>query len=204
MLIHSSRPVRVLLILFALVLGLWLSHRWWLPGIAAWLEVSDPLAAAEVVVPLGGGKERVLYAARLYREGYARWFLATDMPLDVPGIRERYAELVAREAIWQGVPASAIVLSERTVKTTQAEAVEILRLAQARGWRSVLVVTSPYHTRRARWVLTEVFRKSGLQVRVQPSPEEGYSPENWWQSSEGLRNTWTEYLKLGLRLLGYE
>jgi len=202
--IRISRSSRVILFIFLVALGVGLSYRLWLPGIAAWLEVSDPLVKVEAVVPLGGGKERVLYAARLYREGYARWFLATNMPLDLPGVRERYSDLVAKEAIWQGVPASAIVISDQTVKTTYAEAVEILRITRARGWHSILVVTSPYHTRRARWILREVFQGSGLEVRLRAAPEEGYNPQNWWQSSDGLRNTWTEYLKLVLRFLGYE
>lgn len=204
--------LRIPLVGLALVGVLGLAHGLWLPGIAAWLVVTEPLTSLEglrndpqaAIVPLAGGRERVLYAAALFRQGYGRWFLATDMPLDAPGIRERYAELVAREAVWQGVPRSAVVLSDLTVRTTYEEAREILKVAQSRGWRSLLVVTSPYHTRRARWVLSEVFRSSGITLHVVAAPEEGYTPQNWWQSTDGLRNTWTEYLKLALRLLGHE
>ncbi|PZA06391.1 MULTISPECIES: YdcF family protein [unclassified Meiothermus] len=204
--------LRILLIGLLLLAALGLTRRLWLPEVAAWLEIPEPLASAEglrndpraAIVPLAGGRERVLYAAELFRQGYGRWFLATDMPLDVPGIHERYADLVAREAIWQGVPRSAIVLSDQTARTTYEEAQQVLEVARFRGWRSVLVVTSPYHTRRARWVFSEVFGSSGIASHVVAAPERGYTPQNWWQSTDGLRNTWSEYLKLGLRLLGYE
>lgn len=77
------------------------------------------------------------------------------------------------------------------------------RLAQQQGWRSVLVVTHSFHTRRARLAFRDGFRDTGITVAVRPVNEHWYDPGSWWQSHKGLRQTWTEYLKLALHLLGY-
>jgi uncharacterized SAM-binding protein YcdF (DUF218 family) len=53
---------------------------------------------------------------------------------------------------------------------THDEALLVARLARKRGWKQVLLVTSPAHTRRAR----ATFLKAGLQVLVRPSPERDY------------------------------
>ncbi|MBN1886777.1 MAG: YdcF family protein [Thermoflexales bacterium] len=170
---------------------------------SGFLIVADPLAQADALKPLGGGKERILQAAGLFEQGYAEWFVVTDMPLSVPGIRESYAELVKREAVWQGVPEARVLTAPGVVETTYEEALAVRQLAQERGWRSLLLVTSSYHTRRTQLIFRDVFRDTGVAIMVWPMDESWYDPASWWRSHEGLRETWTEYLKLVLYVLGY-
>jgi uncharacterized SAM-binding protein YcdF (DUF218 family) len=186
------------------VLGfLFLSRGLWLPLIGRALVVADPLEPADAVVPLAGGDKRAVYAAELFQAGYADWFVATDMPLDLPGIRRSYAELVRQEAIFQGVPAERILVAPGLVETTYEEALAVRALAQAQGWQSLLIVTDPYHTRRARICFREAFRDADVAIVIRPIEGSWYDPETWWQSTAGLRETWTEYVKLALHLLGY-
>ena len=72
-------------------------------------------------------------AAALYRQGYARWLIAKGSELDLPGIRDALADLVRREAIWQGTPEERIVAAPGIVKTAYAEAQAVRRLRLARG-----------------------------------------------------------------------
>lgn len=174
----------------------------WLPWMGLALVVADPLQSADAIVPLAGGDARSIYAAELFTSGCADWYVATDMPLHLPGVRSSYAELIRQEAIWQGVPADRVVMVPRTVETTYQEAAAVAELAQARGWRSLLVVTDPYHTRRARLCFREVLDGSGITVAVRPIEGSRYDPEAWWQTTEGLRETWTEVLKLALYWAG--
>ena len=186
-----------------LLLVAFLARHWWLPLPARFLVDEDPLQPVDALVPLAGGHERAPYAARLLHEGYADWFVATNMPLRVPGIRATYGELVRREAILQGVPEEQILIAPGTVETTCQEALAVRRLVDRQGWHSLLVLTDPFHTRRARLCFRETFRDSGVAVSVRAIEGSWYDPGSWWLSTDGLRETWTEVLKLALHLVGY-
>jgi uncharacterized SAM-binding protein YcdF (DUF218 family) len=184
-----------------------LTRQWWLPLPARFLLVEDPLPAAgapaDALVPLAGGDERAPYAAHLLQEGYADWFVATSMPLHVPAVRATYGELVRQEAIQMGVPQEQILIVPGTVRTTWEEALAVRRLFDEQGWHSLLVVTDPLHTRRARLCFREAFQDTGVAIAVCAVEDSWYDPEAWWKSIDSLRETWTEYLKLALHLVGY-
>ncbi len=182
-----------------------LGHNLWLPIFGKFLVVADTLGPADAIVVLGGGgQERVLHGARLFGENYVDWFVVTNMPFNVPGIRTLYGELMQREAIYQGVPIDRILIVPGVVETTYEEAKAMRQLAQEQGWRSLIVVTDPFHTRRARMAFCEVFKGSNIAVAVRPVNEHWYHPDSWWQSRDGLRTTWTEYAKLILHFSGYK
>ena len=182
-----------------------LTHALWLPAIGRFLVVSEPLAPADAILPLGGsGQTRTEAAARLYAQGLATWFVVTDMPLNMPGIRESYAGLMQREAVWNGVPAAFIVTAPGLHRTTYSEAQALRQLMTERGWRTLLIVTDPYHTRRARLAFRDAFRGFDLTVTVHALEGGWWDPNHWWQDTDSLRETWTEYLKLGLYVLGYK
>ena len=194
--------VAVLLVLAILTRGLWL------PLVGRYLVVSDPLPAAgapaDAVVPLGGGGvHRVAGAASLLRDGYATWLVTADDELDLPGIRSSYGDLVRQEALWQGVPAERVLVLPGFVETTWQEALALRAFSQERGWSSLLLVTDPFHTRRARLCFQEAFRDSGVTIAVRAVEGSPYDPEAWWLAIEDLRYTWNEYLKLALHLVGY-
>ncbi len=175
-----------------------------LPAVGRLLVVTDPLAPADAIVVLAGnGIERTAQAARLYRAGYAPWYVVTDMPLNVPGVRTDHAELMKTEAVWQGVPENVIVRAPGTHTTTYSEALAVRQMAEERGWRSLLVVSDPYHLRRARMCFRDALRGTGVTISVQPVDPSSYDPATWWTTQDGLRDTWTEYLKLLLYAIGY-
>ena len=176
-------------------------------GDVAWLVLSTRILVwlmLAVVALSGGERGRAAHAALLFNQSYADWFVVTNMPFDTPGVRLSYGELMQQEAIWQGVPERYIFIIPGIVETTYDEAIAVRGLAQDREWRSLIVVTDPYHTRRARMAFREVFRGSGITVAVQPVNEHEYRADSWWQSRDGLRETWTEYAKLVLHLIGYK
>ena len=187
----------------ALLAALVLGRGLWLPLVGRVLVVSEPLQRTDAIVPLAGERDRVAYAAEVFAQGYASWFVATDMPHQVPGIQDSYADLVRQEAVRHGVPAERILSVSATAQTTVQEAVAVRELCLQRGWRSLIAVTSPYHTRRARLVLSDAFRDTGITVIVHPVGNHWYAPGTWWKTRDGLRETWTELLKLTLYVVGY-
>jgi uncharacterized SAM-binding protein YcdF (DUF218 family) len=144
------------------------------------------------------------HAAALFGEGYAEWFVVADSPLDMPGLRVSYAELMRTEARWQGVPEERILTLPGLVETTSEEAAAVGTIAQDRGWQSLIIVTDPYHTRRARQVFRRALRGTGISASVQPTSGHWYQPEVWWRDRDSLRETWNEYLKLAIFWLGYD
>ena len=187
-----------------LVLLVALSREVWLPWIGEFLMVADPLQPADAVVVLGGGeRHRVQEGARLVLEGLAPWLVVTDASINLPGIRADYADLMTQEAVWQGVPPERIVRAPGLVETTAEEAQAVRQLAKTRGWRSLIVVTDPFHTRRARMTFRRALAGEGISVVVRAVQGSPYSAGTWWKTTEGLRETWTEYLKLALYVAGY-
>ena len=184
--------------------AVFLSHPPWLPLIGQYLVVADPLQPADAVVVLGGGeRDRVEYGASLFRSAEARWFVVTNNTLDIPGIRDDYAGLMRREAIWQGVPEDRILTAPGMAHTTYDEALAVRQLARQHGWLAILVSTDPFHTRRSRLTFRGVFRDTGVTVIVRPVNESWYQADSWWLTVRGLRATGTEYLSLALYALGY-
>ena len=109
----------------------------------------------------GGAQERLARAVELYRAKYAPVLILSSGY--VYSFHE--ADVMRAMAIDQGVPDSAIMLEQRATNTFQNVKFvdDILR---DRRWTRILLVSSPYHMRRA--VL--VWRKQAPSVQVVPTP----------------------------------
>lgn len=174
----------------------------WLPVAGRLLVVADPLAPADAIVALAGSDTRAWHAAELQRAGYARWTVASDLKLVGPlgrlgSEKNRDIAFAAGGIPWH------VYETDRIVGSTYTELVAIRDLAALQGWGSLIVVTSPEHTRRTRMMAAEVFRGSGIAVRVRPVVGHGYDPAAWWRDGDERLLTLTEYPKLIVYLLGY-
>ncbi len=156
----------------------------------------DVLEPADAIVVLGGGQlDRVIEAADLFSEGYAPVVLLTREPespaiaelqargLDVPSSLE--ARLDYLEAL--GVPLEAITVLERVVESTQTEAELVTEWSESRQVDRVIVVTSGFHTSRARRVFAQALQDRATDVLVRPSRTSGFDPATWWRTRSGFR-----------------
>ncbi|HVL67305.1 MAG TPA: YdcF family protein [Vicinamibacterales bacterium] len=175
------------------------------PYAGHYLIVDEPLDRADALVVLGGADvERWLEAVDLHREGYAPRIVLSpgfDDPLGdrlrARGIRFPRMIDIQREAMLQlGTPEEAIELLPGAYDNTAHEAAGARRLAEARGWTRVIVVTSKYHTRRTQYAFRREFRGSGIDVRVRASRYDEVSPDRWWQDRANLRWVLLEMQKL--------
>lgn len=170
------------------------------------LVVRAELARADALVVLSGGSfylERTRHAATLFTEGRAPKILLTDDGVQGPWSFEKernptYAEMEADELQRAGVPAESIEIVPQQISSTYDEALRLRDYAQAHGLRSVMVVTSPYHSRRALWVWQRVFRDSGILVGLDPATagQQSPSPATWWLHWRGWLSVALEYPKL--------
>ena len=180
---------------------------WLLAWLAAEaLFVREPLARADALAVFAGSStyvERTRLAARLFKEGRAPLIILTNDGLKSgwsaaeernPMFFERAADQLRRD----GIPPERIKVMPGVVTSTYEEATRLRVYAESNGLKSVLVVTTPYHTRRALWVLRQTFRGSGVSVGIDaPAPgEQSPRPAVWWTHALGWKLVPGEYLKL--------
>jgi uncharacterized SAM-binding protein YcdF (DUF218 family) len=182
-------------------------------GAAKLLIVNAPLAHADVIMIMAGSaayKERTQRAAELYREGRAPKIILTDdnqqggwesdEQRNIP-----YQELAGRTLRRLGVPHAAIELVPGPVSSTYEESLLLRNYAEANGLHSVLVVTSPYHSRRALWTLRKNFSNTAITIGLEAAPPgwQSPSPATWWLHLRGWPLVAGEYVKLIYYRLSY-
>lgn len=146
------------------------------------LVVSLPMSHADAIVVLGGEPlARPLEAARLYKEGVAPRVFVTG---------SGDAGECKRVLMGAGVPAKAITLENKST-TTYANATLLKPFLEEAKVRSALIVTSPFHTRRA----LATFHKVILGITFGVTD----ASIGWWGRPEGRgdlnRFVWLEFLK---------
>ena len=176
-----------------------------LTRVGGYLVVDSTPSESDLIVCLAGGNvERGLGTADLYSKGYApRVFMAREEPPDgLEWAREKGVEypesidlmVMLLEAL--GVPRSAILRSEQPVGSTLEEARLVREVVKQQGYSSLILVTSPTHTRRVLLTFRKVFEGEDIRLHVVPTPYSRFRPEDWWQSRKYAREVIVEYQKL--------
>jgi len=180
---------------------------------AKFLITEAPLDKADAIVVLGGSssyKERTREAARLLFEGRAQRILITNDDMRGPWSSAEQRNLYFYERSLEelgkaGVPSQSIEVLMKPVTGTYEEAEVIRDYAKQQGLHSILIVTSAYHSRRALWVFSRVFRDTGIRIGLFAVAPGGESPgpATWWLSVRGWRLVPTEYLKMIYYFMAY-
>jgi uncharacterized SAM-binding protein YcdF (DUF218 family) len=179
------------------------------PAAGRFLVVADPLPrrADAIVVLAGSVRDRAVEAARLFQTGIAPRVVITREPLPTGETALRAAgvelpesdELLRRALGGLGVPPSAIVTLRRRAQSTASEARTIARWACAHGIRSLVVVTSPSHTRRARLV---VGRALGPTIALAMRPSRArFGGARWYAVRRDAKLVLSEWQKLAYHWL---
>lgn len=172
---------------------------------ASLLVTRSELASADVIVLLSGAQdytERALQAATLWHERRAPRILVTNDgtrgPWSQPEQRNPFFyERSLYELYDSGVPSADVEVLPNEVVSTYQEAKEIRAYAEANGIRSILVVTSAYHSRRALWTYRRVFSDSKIRIGVSPARDDGIAKRAlWWLTMTGWKTVPVECVKL--------
>jgi uncharacterized SAM-binding protein YcdF (DUF218 family) len=164
----------------------------------AWI-VEDPAGKADALIVLSDDNfyaDRATRAAELLREGKAPLVVASGRRLRPnAGI----AELMEHDLVERGVPKDKIVRLAHDADSTREEAEALARLAKERKWRSVIVVTSNYHTRRARYIFRRVFPQD-IEVRIASARDGDFDPEHWWEKRKSMKELTREFAGMAVAL----
>ena len=157
----------------------------------SWI-VEDPLVKADALVVLSDDNfyaDRATRAAELLREGKAPLIVASGRRLRPnAGI----AELMEHDLIERGVPKEKIVRLPQDADSTKEEAEALLKFVKEKKWRSVIVVTSNYHTRRARYIYRRVFPQ-GIAISIASARDGDFDPQHWWEKRKSTKELTREF-----------
>jgi len=153
------------------------------------LVAPDPLPEkADAVVVLAGS-----YRGEQFRQEEALRLLAS-------GQADHLALSAARMTYWgEWVPdlmrhylerrygkeqADRAVLCTHNADSTREEAEALRPCLEEQGWHSLIVVTSNYHTRRARHIWGQVFRDAPrpIKISVYGVSDGDFEPHGWWRN----------------------
>ena len=180
-------------------------------NIGRYLSTEDPLRQADAIAVLAGSRmDRPLEALYVYQRGFAPRIVITRMTVEQSfavlaehGIHMTTDADTTREVLQKlGVPADAILIPDRIHDNTAQEAQTLRELAIRNGWRRLIVVTSRYHLRRARFALRRALAGTGIDITMHGSRYDGVIPERWWTRRADWRWVMSETGKLVAYELG--
>jgi uncharacterized SAM-binding protein YcdF (DUF218 family) len=172
-----------------------------------WLVREDPLGKADVIVVLSGELPfRAEGAAGIFKSEYAPavWVSRPGGPqeeLAALGIHFVGEEEYNREILVQeGVPDSTIQIFPDAIANTQEEVQEISREMRRAGKHTVIIVTSPQHTRRVKALWRKLVGDDPRLI-VRGAPDDPFDADHWWRNTQdvlavvresmGLLNVWS-------------
>lgn len=193
--------------ILSFILLLFLIWLFLAPFLAERLIIEKSLEKADAILVLGGSSvylERTQKAAELFKKGIASKIYLTDDGEEAgwSKIEKRnppYVELARNSLVSQGVPAENIEILEPQVTGTIYEARVLLQKAKSANLKSVLIVTSAYHTRRAFSTFQRIFAENNQPTEIgitsPPTGEQTPPPFSWWLSGKGWNFVAGEYVK---------
>ncbi len=166
--------------------GLVVFHKPALVGFAQAFRVNDPEPSDAIVILLGGASHRPKLAADLFHRKIAPRIVFCQIvggPDDLVHESERTRDML----IESGVPASAITVLNGNVASTRDEAQRIEKEWEAEGkaWKSVTVVTTGFHTARARWIFRRTFNDPSITFHMAAAEHPRFNEDNWYRNEDG-------------------
>jgi len=170
-----------------------------LEAMGSFLVVQDELKKADVIIVLGGGgNKRVEEAARLYKKGYSKYMIMTG-GLNI--VQTNEAKRMRHHATHLDIPDENIIL-EPKAQHTYEHPIFVKPIIQARGFRSAIVVSSPFHMRRTAMLFDRAFKNSGIKFIYYPVQDSWFKIDEWWKNDTFRRIVSNEYKKLIVNAFG--
>jgi uncharacterized SAM-binding protein YcdF (DUF218 family) len=188
----------VLVTLTVLVVFAVLTRQSWLTAIGDGLVARDDLHPVHVIVVLAGNSPfRARHAEALYARGLAPHVIISNEPLSSHGVQTTWLELRRVGLVRLSIPDDAIEPIPEISDSTYEEALHTRDIMLAHGWRSAILVTDPFHMRRATLTFRQAFDAAGLVVLASPADGSRNGVDNWWTDRNAIMRVGQEYLKLG-------
>ncbi len=186
------------------IAALVISSPYWLPVPGTFLLVPDHLKKADCLVVLRGDDFfRFRKAVDLFSESYSENIVLSvtpkvskeyDLGYRVSGlVKLSGQELALKFFDYFGKNPERIFFTEFEVTSTFSEAVATKELMLKKGFKSLVLITSEYHMRRALLIFKWVFEGSGIEIYNATAESELFDPAHWWKKERDIRRVAEEY-----------
>jgi len=199
---NPRRPIKVWLACVVMAVTILVAGLRW----GGYLLIStDPLPAhVDGAVVLQGStlgeKARVAGAMRLLRQGVTPYILLSIPPTAYWDEPVRPVASAYLERTYGADAAQHVYFCEvgPSINSTEGEAQSLETCIQEHGWKSVAVVTSNYHSRRAGMLWRRMLRRqhSSLQIWMDGVPDPEFQPGGWWRERLYAKTWFFEFTKL--------
>jgi len=188
--------LRSLIALPVIVAILYFSSGIWLAAIGNALVYDDGPVKADAAVVLGGDYtgSRLIGGAELVKKGYVPIVIVSGPagPYDV-----NEGDAAIQFAIHKGYSTDWFVPVRHTANSTREEAEVLIEELKRRKAHSFILVTSNFHTRRARRLFLSVLehKGNGMTMHIVATPDRDYDPRSWWKTRQGWKVAFFEWTK---------
>ncbi|MBI2495606.1 MAG: YdcF family protein [Candidatus Omnitrophica bacterium] len=195
---------RVRLWVVATLLAGVLAGAWAFPRAGSFLVVEDRFSHADIALVLSGDAvHRSLAARDLYRQGRVDRILVIPEPPDPARDELVRLGLLDPAFVWSerilmasGVPRSKITFLPEPADGTIQEAMRVRAFLKDEPLASLVLITSKFASRRARFIFRRVLHRQVGTVFCSPSPYDAFNPVRWWAHPRQALSVVMEYQKL--------
>ena len=198
-----------IIILFIILLEY---HTAFLTFAGNYLVLEHKPERVDLIVCLGGNNiERGLAVSDAYNAG-----LAPLIYISRPRVPDGYDMLEGKNVKYPEeadllevflkdlkIPEKAVIRDDTYVENTFDEAVCAKKEVVKRGFKSLIITTSPTHSRRAWRTFKKVFEGTGVMIYSLPTEYSNYNPETYWRERKYLKEVILEYQKFLFYVLKY-
>ena len=200
----GKRITTNLLILFVFIIAI----VFLAPNLGQWLVIEDALQKSDIIVVLTGSlTDRILQAVDVYNERYSGKIVLVNsdrIGYDIfveKGVKKPLgdAQLSKMVAMNLGVAERDVLILEGNAQSTQDEALIIGEyIKNDKIIESIIVVTSKYHSGRAKKIFEKVLNSLDRKIEVYSSPSkyDSFNSSHWWKNKRDIYLVMFEYLKL--------
>jgi uncharacterized SAM-binding protein YcdF (DUF218 family) len=163
-------------------------------GVGFFLSPQDPLAPSDAIVVVSGGEtnQRVAEGVKLYQ---AKWAPVLIMSGAARDAKASNAAAMKRMAVAAGVPADKIITEEKSMNTFE-NAQYVREIIEQHKFNQLILVTSPYHQRRAALVFGKALQGLPVKIINHSSVDSAWRKNGWWLDSWARSLTGSEIEKI--------
>ena len=186
-----------LLVCLLTLLTLYTAHPVYLSVLGHLMVVSDPIEKSDAIIVLDGDypqDERLLHAVQLWKSGYApkvilsaklaEWQTYEDYPSWRHAVKLR---VFSKDTL---------LVATHAADSTKEEAQYLRIYSRQHGFKSVIIVTSNYHTWRTKRVYEKEWRDRDIRVYISPAYSSQFHPDEWWKHRADSRTFFYEFSKI--------
>lgn len=149
---------------------------------------TDEIPYVDAIVVLTGGAGRVEEGLRLFREGRGGYLILSGVE-----------ETSSLDSIFPGrnlktaVDTSRIILDIESRRTLD-NALNVTKIVDSKGIKSLILVTSNYHMKRAFTIFSKTINR---EVKLYRNPVRGpnFKDGDWWKDPKSLKLVTSEFIK---------